>query len=251
MTPDNEILQAMRGRNSTTPDTEGEFSTADYKGTRYLARGGKIVSCYPIDTPDTEEKSPQQEWIDRAKEDIDTNLKHMNNQPIFNTPDTEKKLSCGQVHPECDVFHPEGHTQHTISATTEGYTVMDTTPDTEVEIEQNAETGEVLTANGVNLTPDTEWRERLWELVEVAPSGAEVLNCYPESVVAIIEQALSSRDTYWKERVREEVEGLKHKLHSMRKDVKINGSHWLKYNFAITEAILEVEKLQTDKTNGL
>ena len=42
-------------------------------------------------TPDIEEKSPQQEWLDRAKDDIDTNLKHMNNQPIFTTPDTEWK----------------------------------------------------------------------------------------------------------------------------------------------------------------
>lgn len=37
---------------------------------------------------------------------------------------------------------------------------------------------------------------------------------------------------------------LKHRLHLMRKDIKENGSHWLKYNFAITEAIAEVEKLQ-------
>ena len=57
-------------------------------------------------------------------------------------------------------------------------------------------------------TPDTEWRERLWEWVEVAPSGAEVLNCYPESVVAIIEEAISSRDTYWKERVKMSIGGI-------------------------------------------
>ena len=34
-------------------------------------------------------KTPDTEWLDRAKEDIDTNLKHMSNQPILNTPDTE------------------------------------------------------------------------------------------------------------------------------------------------------------------
>jgi len=58
-------------------------------------------------------------------------------------------------------------------------------------------------------TPDTEWRERLWEWVETAPNGVEVLNCYPESVVAIIEQAISSCNAYWKEVVRKEVEGMR------------------------------------------
>lgn len=89
------------------------------------------------------------------------------------------------------------------------------TPDTEVEIEQNAETGEVITANGVRLTPGTEWTEALQVEVMDGYLHLAEMRHFAKDPVAHMEEMrehwqklqdfistlLSSRDTYWKERV--------------------------------------------------
>lgn len=91
------------------------------------------------------------------------------------------------------------------------------TPDTEVEIEQNAETGEVITANGVRLTPGTEWTEALQVEVMDGYLHLAEMRHFAKDPVAHMEEMrehwqklqdfistlLSSRDTYWKERVRD------------------------------------------------
>ena len=80
----------------------------------------------------------------------------------------------------------------------------------QVEIEQNAETGEVLTANGIDLTPQKKggWEEDFelcfrYFFMDMADGAVK------HDIKCFIRSLLSSRDTYWKERVRKEVEGMK------------------------------------------
>lgn len=42
-----------------------------------------------------------------------------------------------------------------------------------------------------------QWRDEIEALVEVAPSGARVVNCYPEQIIAIVENALAERFVLW------------------------------------------------------
>ena len=95
----------------------------------------------------------------------------------------------------------------------------------QVEIEQNQETGEVLTANGVSLTPDTEWEKSI-QILDVKLEGlfndavrqclrfvrkeqteeemkSELKSLNSEGLEHI-RRALSSHTTYWKERVENE-----------------------------------------------
>ncbi len=148
-----------------------------------------------------------------------------------NTPDTEgeaygrgykqgrfdsemDRLNEGPATPEtnyCDSMTPEEReAQSKIKVT---YTTSNT-PDTEVEIEQNAETGEVITANGVRLTPGTEWTEALQVEVMDGYLHLAEMRHFAKDPVAHMEEMrehwqklqdfistlLSSRDTYWKER---------------------------------------------------
>ncbi len=89
-------------------------------------------------------------------------------------------------------------------------------PDTEVEIEQNTETGKVLTANGVNLTPDTEWTEDVqhaYDSILFNHNPIEADKQFGKMLESVLNNLLTSRDTYWKERVRKDVEGMKMVTH--------------------------------------
>ena len=59
-------------------------------------------------------------------------------------------------------------------------------------------------------TPDIEWEKgwkfKLQEMVAEYQHGRLALSC---DVLEFVESLLTSRDTYWKERVRKEVEGMK------------------------------------------
>ncbi len=78
----------------------------------------------------------------------------------------------------------------------------------QVEIEQNAETGEILAANGIDLTPQKKggWEEDFelcfrYFFMDMADGAVK------HDIKCFIRTLLTSRDTYWKERVRKEVEG--------------------------------------------
>lgn len=52
-------------------------------------------------------------------------------------------------------------------------------------------------------TPDTEWQEDFFEYFKGNIDGESKLHCNTKYVREFIQQLLSSRDTYWKERVEE------------------------------------------------
>lgn len=52
-------------------------------------------------------------------------------------------------------------------------------------------------------TQENEWREEVEKWVDIAPSGARVMNCYPETIVAIVERALTTHSAHLVERISE------------------------------------------------
>ena len=69
-------------------------------------------------------------------------------------------------------------------------------------------------------TPDTEWEKELRKEIQMFFYNAEHPEVYSsyevamferkvEGIVRIFQNTLTSRDTYWKERVRKEVEGMR------------------------------------------
>jgi len=136
------------------------------------------------------------------------------------------------------------------------------TPDTQVEIEQNVETGEVITANGVKLTPDTEWeKEKLaeqlheWYLEATyqedakynidavvpyndLPEGSKILDRY---IAGKIIEMFTSRDTYWKERVGEAVKAERDRIAEAAIEIAIKRVQDVLCNYA--DDNIEDEKL--------
>ena len=48
---------------------------------------------------------------------------------------------------------------------------------------------------------NTDWKSELEQWVDIAPSGARVMNCYPETIEAIIERAIATAIAATEERV--------------------------------------------------
>ena len=80
-------------------------------------------------------------------------------------------------------------------------------------------------------TPDTEW----WK-VAVDETFCSYSHETRIAILEIIKQVISSRDTYWKERVRKEVEGMRVK--------KVKYETHTSYNVAIDEVLQALDNLK-------